>query len=81
MGPEVHNSARTGGYRCAVTLGSGGNAKFTLIGEFQPDLLVAVGDSIGPDGGAGTPEPAVYTLSLKVVPVPPLNPPPGGVAH
>jgi hypothetical protein len=81
MGLEVHKSARTGDYRCVVTLGSWGNATFTLTGGFQADVLVAVADSVGPDRGAGTPEPAVYTLSLKVVPVPPLDPPAGGVPH
>jgi hypothetical protein len=81
VGLEVHKSARTGDYRCIVTLGSWGNATFTLTGGFQADLLVAEGDSVGPDRGAGTPEPAVYTLSLKVVSVPPLNPPTGGVPH
>jgi hypothetical protein len=81
VGLEVHKSARTGDYRCVVTLGSWGNAMFTASGGFQADVLVAVGDSVGPDRGAGTPEPAVYTLSLKVVPVPALNPPPGGVPH
>lgn len=81
LGLEVHKSARTGDYRCVLTLGSWGNATFTLTGGFQADVLVAVGDSVGPDRGAGTAEPAVYMLSLKVVPVPPLNPPPGGAPH
>jgi hypothetical protein len=81
VGLEIHKSRETGDYRCVVTLGSWGNATFTLVGGFQADVLVAIADSVGPDAGAGTPEPAVYTLSLRVVPVPPLTPPPGGVPH
>jgi hypothetical protein len=70
VGLEIHKSAKTGAYRCTVTLASWGNATFTLEGAFMADVLVAVGDSVGPDAGFGAAEPAVYMLSLKVVPVP-----------
>jgi hypothetical protein len=81
VGLEVHKSQTTGDYRCVVTLASWGNASFALKGGFQADVLVAVGDSVGPDRDAGPAEPAVYTLSMKVVAAPPLNPPAGGVPH
>jgi hypothetical protein len=70
VGLEIHKAAKTGAYRCIVTLASWGNATFTLEGTFMADVLVAVADSVGPDTGAGTPEPAVYLLSLKVVSIP-----------
>jgi hypothetical protein len=81
LGFAVHKSLSTGAYRCVLTLASWGGGTFTLQGAFEADVLVAVAASVGPDTGAGPAEPAVYTLSLKVVQGPALNPPPGGVAH
>lgn len=68
VGIEVHRSVKTGAYRCTVILNSWGRARFSIEGTFLADLLVGAADSIGPDAGAGTPEPAVYVLSLKIVP-------------
>jgi hypothetical protein len=67
LGVEIHKSSATGEYTCLITLNSWGKGVLTLRGHFVEDVLVAVGDSIGQDSGAGTPRPAVYLLSLKVV--------------